>query len=128
MINFQRKRGWRDIMQSKPVLVFLGILILIFTWNILGFLSKMQETEKNKKIAEERVALLHQKKEDISSEINSLNTVQGKEEFIRENYGWAKEGEDVIVVVEGKNPSEVPKTSSSLGFFSFLFFWKNWFK
>lgn len=128
MRNFQQKRGWKNIMQSKPVLILLGILILIFTWNILGFWNKMQETEKNKKIAEEKVALLQQKKEDISSEINSLSTVEGKEKFIRENYGWAKEGEDVIVVVEDKNLSATPIKASSSGFFSFLFFWKNWFK
>jgi len=124
MRNFQRKRGWKNIMQSKPVLILLGILILIFTWNILGFWNKMEETSKNKKIIEDKVVSLHQKKENISSEINSLNTDQGKEKFIRENYGLVKEGEDMIVVVEDKTPPETLKADSSSGFFSFL---KNWF-
>ena len=125
MRNFQRKIGWRNIMQSKPVLVLLGILILFFAWSVLGFWNKMEENSKNKKIIEDKVAELKQQKEKLSSDINSLNTDQGKEKVFRENFGLAKEGENMIVVVEDKNPPEVPKTAPSSGFFSFL---KNWFK
>ena len=124
MRNFQQKRMWRDVMQSKPVLILLGILILFFTWSVLGFWNKMGETTKNKKIAEDRVALLKQQKEKLLSDINSLNTVEGKEKLFRENYGLAKEGENLTVVVEDKNPPLAP-TKSSSGFWSFL---KNIFK
>lgn len=127
MRNFQEKRGWRNIVQSKPFLIFFGAVILFFSWNVFNFWNKMQETVKNKKIVEDKIALLKQKKENISSEINSLNTVEGKEKFLRENFGLVKEGEDVTVIVEEKKTPEAPtKTSSS--FFSFLYFWKNWFK
>jgi len=125
MINFQRKRVWRNIVQSKPVLILLGILILIFVWNILGFWSKMEETSKNKKTVEDKVVALKQQKEKLSSDINSLETDQGKEKLFRENFGLAKEGENMIVVVEDKNPPATPKTASSSGFFSFF---RNLFK
>lgn len=84
----------------------------------------MQETSKNKKIIEDKVTTLKQQKENISEEINSLNTDQGKEKFFRENLGLVKEGENVTIVVEDKNPLEAPKEASS-SFFSFL---KNLFK
>ncbi|KKS04480.1 MAG: hypothetical protein UU82_C0022G0005 [Candidatus Nomurabacteria bacterium GW2011_GWC2_41_8] len=113
-------------MRSKPVLIFFGILILIFAWNILGFWGKMEETGRNKKIAEDKVAALKQQKEKYSSDINSLGTDQGKEKFFRENFGLAKEGEGVIVVVEDKNPPIVPKTDSSSGVFSFFANWLKW--
>ena len=124
MRNFQEKRGWKNIVQSKPFLILFGIVILIFSWNVFGLWNKMQETVKNKKIVEDKVALLKQQKENISSEINSLNTVEGKEKFFRENLGLAKEGEDMTVVVEDKNPPMSP-TQTSGGFWSFL---KSWFK
>lgn len=111
-------------MQSKPVLIFLGILMLFFTWNVLGLWTKMEETSKNKKIVEDKVTMLKQQKEKLSSEINSLNTDQGKEKFFRENFGLVKEGENLTVVVEDKNPS-APAPKNSGGFFSFL---KGWFK
>jgi cell division protein FtsB len=124
MRNFQQKNGWRHIIQSKPVLILFGILILFFAYNVLGLWGKMQETEKNKKIAEDNLATLKQRKENYSTEINSLNTEQGKEKIFRENLGLAKDGEDLIVVVEDKNQPPVAPPKST-GFFSWL---RNLFK
>jgi cell division protein FtsB len=107
-------------MQSKIVLALLGILILLFVWNILGLWNKMGETSKNKKIAGDKVAALKQQEEKLSSDINGLQTDQGKEKFFRENYGLAKEGEDEIVIVDDKNPPAVSPPALSSGFFSFL--------
>ena len=103
MRNFQSKKSWRNIIESKPVLILLGILVLFFAWNILGFWNKMQETEKNKKISEDKIISLQQQKDQLSSKINSLNTEAGKEEFFRENFGLAKEGEGEI---QGKQTRE----------------------
>jgi cell division protein FtsB len=119
MRNLENKRGWRNIVQSKPFLILFSIVLLIFSWNVFGFWNKMQETSKNKKIIEDKIAALQQQKENISSEINNLNTDQGKEKFFRENLGLVKEGEDVTIVVEDKNPPVNPKPASS-GFFSFF--------
>jgi cell division protein FtsB len=124
MINFQQKRGWRNIVHSKPFLVLFGIGILFFAWSVFGFWNRMQDTEKNKKIIEDKVALLKKQKENISSEINNLNTVEGKEKFFRENLGLAKEGEGLTVVVEDKNSPAVSKPAYS-GFWLFL---TSWFK
>jgi len=125
MRNFQKKRVWRNIMQSKPVLILLGVVILVFAWSVLGFWSQMRETGRNKQIVENKVIELKEKKEKLVSDIESLKTEEGKEKFFRENYGLAKEGENVIVVVEDKTPPAPPKTSFSDGFFSFF---KNIFK
>jgi cell division protein FtsB len=111
-------------MQSKPVLILLGLLVLFFAWNILGFWNKMQETEKNKKIAEDKITSLQQQKDQLSSKINSLNTEEGKEAFIRGNYDLVKQGEGEIIIMDDQNPPPVPKPALS-GFFGFL---KNIFK
>ena len=124
MRNFKRQTVWKNVMQSKPVLILLGILILFFAWNVLVFWNKMQETEKNKKNVEENVASLEQREKELSSEINNLNTEAGKEEFIRENYGLAKQGEDEIVIVNDPNSPPPPAPTQS-GFWSFI---KNLFK
>jgi hypothetical protein len=128
MRNFQQKKVWRTIMQSKPVLIILGLVILFFAWNVLGLWNKMEDTARNKKVIEDKVATLRLQKEKLTSDISSLQTDQGKEKIFRENFGLAKEGEDMIVVLDDKNAPAAPKHASSTGFFSFLFFWKNWFK
>ena len=127
MINFQQKKMWRHIFQSKLFLTFLGLIILFFSWNVWGLWNKMEETSRNKMVEEEKIATLKQQQEKLSSDINSLNTDQGKEKIFRENYGLAKEGEDMIVVEENTNlPPNTPVQNE--GFFSSLMFWKNWFK
>ena len=112
-------------MQSKPVLVLLGIVTLIFAWNVLGFWNKMEETRNNQKMVEEKVAELEQQKEKLSSDINNLNTDEGKEKVFRENYGLAKDGEYMIQIVEDNTPPASPAPAPSSGFWSFL---KNLFK
>jgi cell division protein FtsB len=120
MRNFQRKQIWRDVIESKPVLISLGIGILIFAWSVFGLWNKMEDTAKNKKIAENQITSLEQQKEKLTSDINSLNTDEGKEKVFRENFGLAKEGENEIVILDNTNLPAVPAPASSSGFFGFL--------
>ena len=125
MKNFQKNKGWGHILYSKPFLFVLGILILIFAWNVFGFWNKMRETEKNRQIAEDKISELKQRKDSIGGEIESLKTPEGKEKVFRENMGLIKDGEGLVIVVEDKNKNETQKEPSNTGFFSFL---KNLFK
>jgi cell division protein FtsB len=124
MQNFQsHKNGWRRALESKPALILLTALLLFFAWNVIGFMGKMRETAVNKKLAEEKVIGLEQKKKQLSTEINQLGTQAGVEASIREKFGLAMPGEGVIVIVDNKNtpPPGAPQKSS---FWTFL---ENWF-
>lgn len=125
MRNFQQKKIWRSVVQSTPVLIILGIIILFFVWSVLGFWNKMGETTRNKEAIEDKAVALREQKEKLLTDIDSLNTEEGKERVFRENFGLAKEGEEVIIVVEDKEANNAQKTDSSSGFFSFF---KNLFK
>lgn len=127
MKSFQHKRGFRNIIQSKPVLVFLVIVVVIFIFGVFSFMGKMRVVIENKEIVENKVLELENKKEQLSSDIERLKSQDGIEKSIREKFGLAKEGEGLIVIVEDKNEQKVTDTPSR-GFFSFLFFWENWFK
>ena len=70
---------------------------------------------------------MEKQKKELSAETAKLKTTSGIEASIREKYPVALDGEGVIVVVDDKNASK-PVDKSSGGFFSSLFFWKNWFK
>ena len=125
MRNFQKKERFKRLMQSKPFLIFLGIVILVFIFSTFSFKSKMEETIKNRKIEEAKIAELEKSKEKLNSDISKLKTEAGVEEIIRENYGVAKEGENMIMITDDKNsPAAQPKADEG-GFFSFL---KNLFK
>ena len=120
MRNFQRKQIWRDVIESKPVLILLGVGILVFAWSVFGLWNKMEDTTKNKKIVENQITSLEQQKEKLTSDINSLNTDEGKEKVFRENFGLAKAGENEIVILDDTNLPATPAVASPSGFFGFL--------
>ncbi|MEK7564336.1 MAG: septum formation initiator family protein [Patescibacteria group bacterium] len=84
----------------------------------------MNLTKENREIAEEQLAQLKNKKQKLSNDIENLNTEEGKETIFRENFGLAKEGENLIIVLDEKNKEE-EKISSKSGFFSKLLFWRD---
>ena len=120
MRNFDRQVTWRSIAESRPVLMLLGIVILVFAWSVIRFWSKMEDTERNRRIAEERVMALRDKKVKLTQDISDLNTDEGKEKFFRENYGLAKEGEEVIVVVEDQKEEKAPERLTLTSLIDFL--------
>ena len=124
MRNFERNRGKKSIMESPLALIVLGIIILIFSWSVIRFWGKMAETRKNKEIAEAKTETLREQKGALRADIEKLETDRGKEEFFRENYGLAKEGEEVIIIVDKAPTAEEPergRISSFLSFFVNLF-------
>ena len=119
MISFQQKRGFRNIIHSRPVLVFLAVLIFLFAFELIGFMGKMRTTIENRKIVENKLIELQKEKDKLSADISKLKTDSGVEESIRDKFGLVKNGENVIVIVEDKNKVEVPKEKPK-GFFSFF--------
>ena len=105
-------------MESPPALIVLGIIILIFSWSVIRFWGKMAETRKNKEIAEAKTETLREQKGALRADIEKLETDRGKEEFFRENYGLAKEGEEVIIIVDKTPEAEEPERGRIRSFFS----------
>ncbi len=120
MRNFQKSGRLRHIMQSKFFLIFLGIIILSFFFNMFSFMAKMEETIRNRKIIENKIAELEKSKGKLNSDINKLKTEKGVEENIRDKFGLAKEGENMILVIDDKNLPEVQKKTNFSWFFSFF--------
>jgi len=125
MRSFQQKRRWRSLLESWPVLILCGILLLMFAWSVLSFFGKMRTARENRALAEAKVAELTAKKAKLSSDIEKLKTDEGKEEIFRENFGLAKAGEGLTVIVEDKNNKSNTENNDNDRWYSFLFFW-NW--
>ncbi len=125
MRSFQKKGKLKYIMQSKLFLILLGIVILSFFFSMFGFMGKMEETSKNRKIIESKITELEKSKKELSSEIDKLKTEKGIEESIREKFGLAKEGENMIMITDDKSSEEIKKETDSPWFFSFF---ENFFK
>ncbi|MEK7071603.1 MAG: septum formation initiator family protein [Patescibacteria group bacterium] len=120
MRNFKGKKGLGDILESKPVLAFLSILVLVSAWSLIGFWGRMEETKKNRKISEEKFSELEKAKTKLEADIVKLESERGIEEVLREDFGLAREGEGMIIVVEDLNPVDGEEGKNKSGFFNFL--------
>lgn len=100
MRNTREKTRWINFFHSKPVLGILTVLFFLSAWSIIGFWGKMEDTRRNKEMAQEKLLELEQSKAKLESDIAKLETDRGVEEVLRENFGLAREGEGLIVVVE----------------------------
>lgn len=125
MRNIGRHKDGRKIWESKPVLFLLGCAVLLFVWSVLGFYSKMAETRRKRLLQEEKAETFQSQKETLLRDIASLKTERGKEEFFRENFGLAKAGEELTIVMEDQAGSAPQPKSSLSGFFAFF---KNLFR
>jgi cell division protein FtsB len=106
MQNFQEKRGWKHIFKTKAFLIFLTIIIIFFSLNIFSIFKEMRQTVKKKRVAEEKVLELMDRKEKLFLDIEKLETEKGKEAIFRENFGFSKPGEEMILIVEDKKSVE----------------------
>ncbi|MEX2052363.1 MAG: septum formation initiator family protein [Candidatus Paceibacterota bacterium] len=103
MRNLQGKRNYKRFFESWPVLIFLAIATIFFTWQIIDFFGKLRDTRYNRQTAEDRLTALKESKQNLSDSIESLKTPEGIDESIRNKFGLAKEGEGVIIIVEDQN-------------------------
>lgn len=124
MRDYGRKGKWRQFAESGPVLAALFAIVGIFAWNVFNFGAKMLETGKNRRLAEEKTESLREEKAKLEGNIARLDTESGVEESIREKFGWGREGEGLIVIIdEERSESEVFEKEG--GFWNFV---KNLFK
>lgn len=112
-------------MESKLSVSILFLVLVFFAWNVIGFLGKLWNTEENRRVAEEKVEELKERKENMSYEIDRLNTKEGIEENIREKFSVVKEGEKVIIIVDEDRGEGFSSEEEDSGFLNFF---KNWFK
>lgn len=112
MKNLKEQNKISKILISWPFIIILFVIVVIFIINLFSFSRKMQESIKNKEIVEQRIIEINKNKEKLQNNIKKLQSENGIEENIRENFGLIKEGEGVVVIVDNKN-EVVPKEEST---------------
>ena len=120
MGNFQEKNKVKSILYYRPFLFVFAFILIFFIWGVVRFLVKMNETEKNRKIAQMKVEELQKSREKLVTDIDNLKTDKGLEENIREKFGLAKEGEGLIVVVDDKKNLDEQKDTEGNWLSSFF--------
>lgn len=117
MDDFRQKQKMRKVMYSKWMFGVLGLLLCVMVWKTWGIFQK--ERMAHRVLEESRLehAALAQQAEELSTDIDHLNTEEGLEEVVRDRYGVAKDGEQVIVLIEEES-TEFSKEGEETGFWA----------
>ncbi len=115
----RRKRVRRPL---KDYLI-AGVLLIVFCsllWGVIGLIGKEERARKAVGEAKRQLASLSEREENLRKSLAELATPRGQEASLRETYGVARPGEEVIIVVapgEGEQLDELPWWRKALGFF-----------
>jgi len=104
MLDFQQKKKLRKTLYSRGMLVMLSIVTIFLgnaAWNVF---QKYREARENRELAAQELQKLEERESGLSADIERLSTERGVEEELRKRFGVAKEGEEVIVVVDPPAP------------------------
>lgn len=121
MFDFHEKRRFRNVFYAKTTLLFLCVVILVLVYAAFGAYQKETETHKRWK---ERATVLDElrgREAALQAELERLDTDKGIESEIRNKFDVAKDGEQVIVIVDDGEDDKTPIVQKKKGFFEWLF-------
>lgn len=105
------------------VTALLVLAILWMLWLIWGIARKEEIARKAVRDTRAELAILTERKGVLEGNIAELATERGKEATLRQTYGVAKPGEEVIVVVPPKEEVLTPKVPWWKKAFNWAGFW-----
>lgn len=126
MFDFYEKRKIRSLLYSK---ITIGI-ILVFA--ILVFISVYERYQVERLMAERRTTTelelkaLETRATSLEEKVDHLENQRGLEEEIRTRFDVAREGEQVVIILDGKEEVATPvlePEAEPSSFFSRLKFW-----
>lgn len=114
-----RSKGRRHA-RSKPsllrrsTLIVTPVILVILTGTVVAFLAPTRtllDQRRTAAAAEQRLAELEQANADAQAQADALQTDAEIERLAREQYGYAKAGEEVYhLLPEARDPVRVPDT------------------
>ncbi|MDO8594796.1 MAG: septum formation initiator family protein [bacterium] len=120
MRDFQRKRKIRKTLYSKGTLAVVFLLLVLVGKATLGLYTKERDSREHLDRVEGELSSLTSREQSLKGDIARLETPEGIETEIREQFQVAKPGERMVVLVEPqktKTAETVPTQSLISRFF-----------
>lgn len=101
-----KKRKIKKRIYSWPVVIILSIIAFFFVLNTWDVYTKYVESRSNVAGLAESYERAEIREDQLQEKILHLQSEKGLEEEIREKFNVAKEGEQVIVILDPETPEE----------------------
>ena len=129
MPYIKRTNLFKQILFSRGMALFVLVLIVFVGYGVFSIVGKSLEASKERKTAEAQAATITAKQADLTAKLSELNTPEGQESALREQFPVVSPGERVVVINDGSDTTPAVATGvaedSGPGFWNFL---KNLFK
>ncbi len=100
MEDFQRIKKIRKRIYSRTTFLVLCIITILIVKGTLGVIKKQRESEDDLLRARLYLKSLEKREAELSSSMSYLKTSQGLEREVRDKFSVARDGEEVILVIE----------------------------
>lgn len=128
MFDFHEKRRIRELLYSKPA---IGLLFILTIWLSISAYNRYEiaaETKEKLDIKQAELDSMQERANTLEAQVHYLEDDRGIEEELRSRFDVAKEGEDVVVLVDerpqgGKPTTVEPSPKKGSSFFEQLKFW-----
>jgi cell division protein FtsB len=130
MAYLKKTSLFKRILFSRTTALVIVLVIIFMGYGLFSLAGKSIEAAKARKIAENQAAALVAKQDSLTSKLAILNTPDGKESALREQFPVVKPGEHMVVITDDTKNTPVQTASdepskSGGGFWNFL---KNLFR
>ncbi len=106
MDSFEKKRRWRNFTHSKITLFVLLTVLLVVGRSTWGLYAKSKEASVKRERLEKESKDLENRLVFLQEELASLKTEEGVERTLKQKFNIKKEGEEVVVIIDGNNTDE----------------------
>ena len=126
MREFDQKnktRRARRLLYSTPVLFLMVIILCTGMVKVYGIAQKADDTRNSLSEVSQNYEKLKIRDNYLQGSIAALKTKEGIEAKIREEYGYVKEGEEMVMVINNKTLPPQEEEEEVLGFWAGLLDW-----
>lgn len=115
MFDFHEKRKLRSLFYSKPVSVILFAFAILLSFSAYNRYSVAGDMKEKLEAKRAELQKLEERAQSLETKVEYLENERGVEEEIRNRFDVAKEGEQVVILIDPKKEGETEASKTAAG-------------
>lgn len=118
MREYQERRKIKKLLHSRYAIAVLAIVIIFLGRAVWGIYIKYERSKEINERVKADFAELSAREASLNRAISDLGSEEGREREVRDRFGVVKEGERMIVLVDGDETDAAMPKSAKKGILS----------
>ncbi|USN87619.1 MAG: septum formation initiator family protein [Candidatus Nomurabacteria bacterium] len=113
MFDFHQKRKFRTVLNSRVTQVFIFLAAILILWSAYDRYLIAKEMSEKRLAVEKELSDLKDRKDNLEKEVEYLSSERGIEAEMRRQFDVAREGEQVVIIMDDDTATTVRPLSST---------------